>query len=160
MGKEKIKLSPPWLSFFRKLEALFKGDPEITLRYIEDPIAVKIYVDNPYKAAALSELLPQSRNFGGTIIYVDVVPCNEDTKPSKATLFKTAFEGNPAFGYMIDLEDVFVNPIHYCVFAKEVVQYWDDNLSDPHGKVSTLYQDIAKDIFEDTDEVIFCTDSY
>ena len=47
-----------------------------------------------------------------------------------------------------------------CVFAKEVVQYWNDSLSDPYGKVSTLYQDIAKDIFEDTDGVMFCTGEY
>ena len=60
---------------------------------------------------------------------------------------------------MIDIEGVFVNPIHYCVFKKEVAQYWGDNLGDPHGNVSTLYQEIAKDIFGESGGVIFCTDN-
>lgn len=157
---EKITMSPPWLGFFREIEALFKDDPEITIRYIEDPIAVKLYVDNQAKADALDAILPKSRNFGGTTIYVQVVPSNSAKNPSKALLFKTAFEGNPAFREMIDIEGILTNPIHYCVFAKEVVQYWNDNLGDPYGKVSTLYQDIAKDIFEDTEGVMFCTGEY
>ena len=156
---ERMKLTPPWIGFFNKLEALFKEDPEITLRYVEEPTAVKLYVNNPYKAAALEKLLPTSKNFGGKIIYIDVVPANKEEIP-KAVLFKTAFEGNPIFREMIDIEGVFVNPVHDCMFAKEVAQYWDDNLNDPHGNVSTLYQDIAKEVFEDSEGVIFCTDEY
>lgn len=163
MTKEKVTMSPtmspPWFSFFREIEAMFKNDPEITIRYVADPIAVKIYVDNPAKADALEKLLPKSRDFGGTTIYIDVVPSNTGAKETKAALFRTAFEGNPAFSQMIDIGDVFTNPIHYCVFKKEVVQYWDDNLGDPHGNISTLYQNIAYDIFKDTEGVIFCTDN-
>lgn len=162
MSKERVTISPPWLGFFRELEALFGKDPEITLRYVDEPTAVKFYVDNEAKAAALDAILPKSKNFGGKVIYVDLVLTNKAKNPSVASLFKTAFEGNPAFIEMIDIEGVFVNPIHYCVFAKEVVQYWNDNLSDPLGNVTTLYQDIAKDIFEESDTggVIFCTNEY
>ena len=155
---EKIKMSPPWVGFFRKMEALFKNDPDITIRYIKDPITIKLYINNQSKAEALMDLLPLKKNFGNVDVYIQVIPENNGVKENKASLFKKAFDGNPAFSYMIDLEDVFVNPIHYCVFKKEVVQYWDDNLADPHGKVSTLYQDLAYDIFKDTDGVIFCTD--
>ena len=47
----------------------------------------------------------------------------------------------------------------YVVFKKEVVQYFNDSLGDIHGVCSTLMQDIAKDIFEDTEGVYFCTDT-
>lgn len=156
---ERITMSPPWIGFFRKIEALFKEDPEITIRYIEDPITIKLYVNNQAKAEALSILLPKSRTFGGVTAYVQVVPSNIAKDVSNASLFKTAFEGNPVFDEMIDVEGVFINPIHYCVFRKEVVQYWDDNLADPNGNISTLYQALASDIFSDTDTkgVIFCT---
>lgn len=159
MTKERVKVTPPWVGFFNKLKALFGEDPEITFRYIEDPITARIYVSNPFKAEALKHLLPKSKDFGGKTIYIEVIPANGN-KITKASLFKAAFEGNPVFREMIDIEGVFVNPIHYCMFAKDVVQYWDDNFGDPHGNVSTLYQNLAEDIFEDTDGVIFCTDSY
>lgn len=158
---EKIKLSAPWFTYIREIEALFGEDPDITIRYIEKPLTIKMYVNNAAKADAISQLLPNQKVFGETILNIIVVPANENGT-SQAALFKTAFEGNPIFSEMIDIEGVYVNPIHYCVFRKEVVQYWNDNLADPHGNVSTLYQNIAEDIFQDTDKggVIFCTDEY
>lgn len=32
---EKVKLSPPWISFFREVEALFQEDPEVVIRYVD-----------------------------------------------------------------------------------------------------------------------------
>ena len=37
----------------------------------------------------------------------------------------------------------------YVVFKNCVVQFFNDNLNDCHGLISTLYQDIAAEIFED-----------
>ena len=158
---EKVKLSAPWFTYIREVEALFGEDPEITISYIEDPLTMKLYVDNATKADALAQLLPDEKVFGETVLTIIVIPSN-DLSTSKAALFEAAFEGNPIFSDMIDVEGVYTNPIHYCVFAKEVVQFWNDSLADPHGNVSTLYQDIADDVFEDIDTggVIFCTDIY
>lgn len=50
------------------------------------------------------------------------------------------------------------NPIAYCSFKKEVVQYPADDLSSETGLKSTLYEDLAREIFENTDGVYFCTD--
>ena len=46
----------------------------------------------------------------------------------------------------------------YVIFANKVVQYFNDSLSDAHGVCSTLYQDIARDVFGDDCGVYFCTD--
>lgn len=156
----KLKLSAPWYTYFREIEALFEQDPEITIRYTKNPLTIKLYVDNEEKADAIMQLLPTEKIFGETIVNIKVIPSNK-ISATKASLFKTAFEGNPIFSEMIDIEGVYINPIHYCVFKKEVVQYWNDNLADPHGNVSTLYQNIAEDIFQDIDKggVIFCTDN-
>lgn len=154
------KMSPPWLSFFRKIEVLFKDDPEITLRYIdEDPKTVKLYVNNVEKADALSKILPTEKNISGISVRIMVIPANVEARESGAELFKTAFAGNPAFEYVISIGEMYSNPVNYCVFKKEVVQYWNDNLGDPHGIESTLYQDIARDVFDDRYGMIFCTES-
>ena len=50
------------------------------------------------------------------------------------------------------------NPITYVVFVNEVVQYFNDDLGDVYGQCSTLYQEIAKDVFGETEGVFFCTD--
>ena len=49
------------------------------------------------------------------------------------------------------------NPITYVIFKKEVVQYYNDSLSDAHGMCSTLYQDIAKRILDADEGIFFCT---
>ena len=49
------------------------------------------------------------------------------------------------------------NPLTYVVLKKEVVQFFNDNLNDIHGLETTLYQTIAKDVFDGTG-VFFCTD--
>jgi hypothetical protein len=51
------------------------------------------------------------------------------------------------------------NPITYVIFKKEVVQYYDDNLGDAHGNRTTLYEQIANQIFEDREGIYFCTDN-
>lgn len=73
-------------------------------------------------------------------------------------MYKAAFEGNAAFNYLETVEGVFTNPISYVVFANEVVQFFNDDLNDIHGLKSTLYEDIARDVFEKKDGMCFCTD--
>lgn len=154
---DRLHISPPWISFCRKINAMFKDDPEITIRCIEDPLTIKLYVDNTAKANALTKILPMEKDFGGVKVYIQVIPNNVSSQ-NPADLFKDAFKDNPVFVDMITVGDVYINPVNYCVFKNEVVQYWDDNLGDPHGRVSTLYQDIADDVFEDKYGVIFCTE--
>lgn len=152
----KVGLSSPWVNFYRELEALFAKDPEVKVIYDEEKNDVKLYVDNLAKADALAQLLPVERTFGNITITVTVIPANKEGA-SKIQLFRTAFEGNGAFDYTTSAEGIFTNPIHYVVFANEVVQYFNDDLSDAHGVRSTLYQDIAEDVFENHESVYFCT---
>lgn len=152
----KLGLSSPWVNFYKELEALFAKDPEVKVVYDEEKNDVKLYVDNLAKADALAQLLPVERTFGNITITVTVIPANKEGA-SKIQLFRTAFEGNGAFNYTASAEGIFTNPIHYVVFANEVVQYFNDDLSDAHGVRSTLYQDIAEDVFENHESVYFCT---
>ena len=69
------------------------------------------------------------------------------------SLFDTAFSGNPAYAYSICPADegYYFFSLTYVVFKNCVVQFFNDNLNDCHGLISTLYQDIAAEIFEDAD---------
>lgn len=50
--------------------------------------------------------------------------------------------------------------MYYVVFKNCVVQFFNDNLNDIYGNISTLYQDIAREIFADAEweGVFYCTD--
>ena len=87
---------------------------------------------------------------------ITVIPAN-NANEDKLTLISKAFEGNPAFSDIVSTE-LFNKPISYVLFRKEVVQYFNDDLSDAHGICSTLYQDLAKEVFGESEGIFFCTE--
>ena len=154
--EDKFKLSPPWVTYVKELRALFEEDPAIKIDYDEDKNEVKLYVEGQEKADAISQILPAEKYFGNVPLYITVVPANA-ALASKASVIKKAFDGNPC------LKDVFVvskgvyTGMAYVVFENKVVQFFNDNLSDINGNMSTLYEDIARDILVNTDRIFFCT---
>ena len=152
------KISPPWVQYVNALKAMFGQDPEIRIEFHDetDSKYVKLYVDNQRKADALGKLLPLEMNFGGVDLGIIVVASN--LAISAAQLYKDAFKNNPVMVDINVVNGVFKNPLTYVVFKKEVVQYYNDDLSDEHGNRSTLYQELAKELFRMKDGVNFCTD--
>ena len=162
MENIKLKISPPWVTYANELTALFGEDPEIKINYDNDFPRVKLYVSNWKKATALDLLLRRGIEFGNVYLHVEVVPPNTerikfgDCNDYKL-VFEEAFKGNPAFSFVYQVEGIFSNKITYVVFKNKVVQFFNDNLNDVYGNVSTLYQEIAKDVF-DIKGICYCTD--
>ena len=152
----KINLSAPWVSYYHQIEALFQYDDEVCVIYDETNCEITLRVETASKATALDALLPHEVTFGNVTLKITVVPANEDD--SKVAMLARAFEGNPALSYIQEVSMPSSDAIHYVVFANEVVQYWNDDLSDVNGNCSTLYQEIAKDVFGDIPGVFFCTE--
>ena len=156
-----MKLSAPWITFYHEMEAMFGEDPEISVELDdsdEDEMIIKLYVDNPAKAEALEQLLPMEKKFGNVSVYLEIIPANEEE--SKIRLFQKAFENNPVFKFTYSVPNIGgLYPANYVVFENKVVQFFNDELNDIHGNKSTLYQEIAKDIFEDHEGIYFCTDT-
>lgn len=153
-----VKLSPPWVKYFREMEALFKNDPHIRMTFDEDNYVIKLYVEGAVKAEALTALLPAEKVFGNVTVKTEVIPANLNAE-DPLELFKAAFEGNPTLSYVKEGSGVFKDSFKYVVFRPEVVQFFNDDLGDVNGYCSTLYQDIAKDIFTANDNVYFCTEA-
>lgn len=151
-----IKLSAPWITFSREVSALFEKDPDVTTHYNDTNKEILVEVKNYEKAQALKKILPKERAFGGVTVKIKVQ--YDDSEKPLIECYETAFKNNPAFSYTFTVETT-ANPINYVIFAKEVVQYWNDDLSDPHGVTSTLYENIAEDIFGTDKGIIFSTDS-
>lgn len=150
-----IKLSAPWYTFYKKINALFELDPEVNVDFDDAKMIIKVYVGNAEKAEALYKLLPQQRMFGDVVVKVNVIPANK-LKDSAYSIASNAFRGNPAVDDVLKI-DTYYGQMCYVQFAKDVVQFYNDDLSDPRGLCSTLYQDIAKDVFETPNNLFYCT---
>ena len=71
---EKVKLSPPWVTYFNKVKALFGDDPEINVEYAEDnngPV-INIEVANEKKANAIRTLVPEEVPIGNILLKIFV----------------------------------------------------------------------------------------
>ena len=154
---EKVNLSAPWVIFYKEIEALFKEDPEVKTEFDEDAKAIRLYVDEAEKAEALSQLLPSERTFGNVTVSITVVPANR-LGANRIGLFQTAFKGNGAFAYAKTVEGSLGLSLSYVVFKRTVVQFFADNLQDVAGNRSTLYQELAADVFGEDAGVCFCTE--
>ena len=152
-----LQMSPPWVTYWRELQALFEGDHDVDLKFNEDEYTIDIRVRGATKADALGMLLPVEKEFGNVTLHINVIPANyEFTKPE---LFYSALRDNPNFAFVANVPDVMSNPISYVVFKKKIAQFFNDNLGDVHGNTSMLYEDIARNVFDEHNGIFFCTDT-
>lgn len=163
----RLKISPPWITYINKLQAIFDEDPQIAFNVDTNGLcpSVVLATNNPDKAAALKWLLPESKDFGNVTleIGIDCPKVSNLAFQNAKELFETAFANNPVFAYVVVPDGYWYIPLTYVVFKNCVVQFFNDNLNDPHGIISTLYQDIAAEIFEgmsfvNNSGISYCTD--
>ena len=167
MTKTRLKILPPWSVFVKELMAMFDDDPQIAfnVNWSGSNPSVTLATNNGEKAAGLKLLLPESKQFGNVTLKI-TIDCDKVPNivfPTAKKLFETVFEGNPAFVEVITPENYWYVDFTYVVFANKVVQISVDNILDPRGMVSTLFEDIASEIFanrtyRNTGGIAFCTD--
>ena len=151
-----VKISPPWTTYYRELVELFKKDKEIFIEFDKNKNEIEITTTKYEKSLALKKVLPCEKDFGGVKLKINVV--YKEPKMDAINAFKELAINNPIFKYTY-VFPTSANPIAYVVFAKEVVQYWNDDMSDPHGITSTLYENLAREVFSENPVIIFSTDS-
>ena len=153
----RLNLAPGWYIYISELQQMFKYDKEVHIVYDDENYNVKVYVDDSAKATALDDLLPPQKEFGNVILTIEVIPAN-GFSTYKQNVFEAAFKNNPVFSFVKTVSGIFPNDLTYVVVNNKVVQYYIDNLGDIYGNRSTLYQDIANNIFTPLEGVFYCTD--
>ena len=156
MSNIEPKLSAPWHIFAEKMKKLFEGDKDITVTCTDDNIhMINVLVDSQDKYEALVKLLPTMKEFSNVKVLIDVVPSNK-TK-TKRELFETLFKDNPVFSTILTKMTPADIEATYVMFKPKVAKYYADNLSDPWGYNNELYADIAREVFDDVDGIMFST---
>lgn len=159
MNNPVLKMQPPWITYFNKINAMFKDDPDIKVEFNESNAnpKVSLYVENHTKAEALQQLLGTEKKFGNITLTIDVIPANKVFK-SEVDLLNIVFDGNPIVN-QIATYDVFGAEMTFCEFRKEVIQFPNDDCSDLYGNFNGLAEDLARELFvgAHTAQINYCT---
>lgn len=151
-----LNLTTPWVEHYRKIDAFFKNDPDVYVVYNNDEVEIKVYVDNAEKGGALDALLPDEVEFGNVTLKIAVIPANDGKLTIPRNITSVAFTGNPIVDEIRSIT-LFGALETFVLFKKEVVQYSNDDIGDYFGIESTLYENIARDIFSPQLGVYYCT---
>ena len=151
-----VNLSAPWDIMAKNIEKLFERDPEVEVSYSEEQKTVVIRVfNNKSKYEAIEHIMPKHKQFGD--VTLDIMVATVTSNCTEPEYFAKAFEGNPAFKRCDCYNTPAGDSIYFAVFEKSVVQFHNDNIGNPYGIKSTLYEDIAREVFDNT-YMRFCTE--
>lgn len=161
---KKLVLEAPWETWCKELKAMFKYDKDIEVSDIYEPdngmdtdYGVAIMVSNHEKFIALDRLMPRMKSFGNVTLGIDLFD-EENMEVDMASMFKTLFNGNPIVDSVQTRTDQTGTDWNYVLFKPDVIQFFDDDLTDYNGLWSGLAEDIARDVFEENGRgVCFCT---
>lgn len=159
----KFNIEAPWYTFQKKVTALFANDPDIYVGDVYEPdnedidYAFDIEVRSHEKFVALDRVIPAKKQFGnvtlGIVLYDEE---NNDVHPGYE-LFNTIFKGNSIVKDLKTVTDRAGIDHVFVRFEPEVIQFYDDDLTDYNGNYNGLAEDIAREVFGDAWAVNFCT---
>lgn len=152
----KLKIQSPWIITYKKIVALFGRDADLEISSIvglpDGNYGLSIFSKNTPKLQAIEKILKSEYTFGNVKLYISFI-FEENNKDSiTAVDFKTAFSGNSILSNVYEREDITRTTINtYVLFSKEVIQFFNDNLKDFYGNYNGLAEDIAREIFNESD---------
>ena len=148
-----LKLSSPWMNYYKAMKAFFDKDPDVRVVFDEQTNKVNVYVEDEYKAVALDNLLIPVQEFGNITIRINVIPANgtflgDVVFEDQTDLIKAAFKYNDAVDSIKSWQFAVNASYTYVLFKDEVVHYFNDDLSSYTGHAHTLMQNIGDKIMK------------
>jgi hypothetical protein len=143
-----MNLSAPWYTYAKKVKAFFAYDDEVTVGELEKlgngHYSLAITVKNPAKAYALDKLVRPDTVFGETHVFTDVAL---DGVEGTEALLRTAFKGHFAVADVATKATPGGNSV-YLRFQPEIIQFYNDDLSDFAGNYTELIHKVAAEIID------------
>lgn len=158
-----MKIQAPWVTFHNMVSALFELDPDIIVCELyednEFDYAFDIHVEKHDKYVALDRAMPKVRQFGNVDLIIRMYDEENVGPVSDLDIYRTLFEGNRIVkDFKINTLPDGQTHVGYVRFEPEVIQFFNDDLTDYSGNWSGLAEDIANIVFcEDNRGIYFCT---
>jgi hypothetical protein len=153
--QERSTMNPPWITLWNQVRGSIGNDPRVTTTRLDQsrqPYLIRITVRDNAKAVGLASLVKRRHNFGNITVVVRI----EDRQGNHvnrvvpksprelAGLVRSAFTRNGWYRKVL-VKEFFGRLRVYAVFAKKVVQFYNDDLSDLYGN----YNGVAGAVFAD-----------
>ena len=154
--KAGVQLSSPWETYFKMVYNLFVNDPEVTvsdsIKETEDPGVYSFYLESPNatKIIALSKILKNEIQMGNITIKVEF-RCTNNAAVNAISAeitpddYRDAFTGNPLFVEVVSIKSV-VGTFDYAVFVRDIISFFNDDMSDYHANAHYIVADIVREI--------------
>ena len=151
MEQNIVGLQAPWITVLGKLQAMFEGDAEVEVKCPDmeaNPFVINIDTINSTKCEALKKVLKTHYEFGNITvdIFVRVIDDGSETEEPTIEDFAEAFAGNPVFVTTATIENPMGQEFDHVIFAKEVIQFYNDDISDIYGNFNGTVEQVACDI--------------
>lgn len=161
-SKKNVKLSPPWTTIEKFLAQMFEGDDDITIYPMirKEDGSREIVIESNYadKICALSELLNNEYDFGNVKLKITYRVTNKYCFTKNTDLYGTVIDALASTPRVEDIKKIrnFVEDEFIVIeFAKEVIQFFNDDLQDYYGNWNGTLVDVAKKIFKSNDKILF-----
>ena len=159
---ENPSMSAPWIAYAHKVIAAFEKDPDVTVDIGDADVSggfltIEIICKNYVKYLALQEILKRPEPISN--VRIDMVFTYSGTERDKQiSLYETALGGNPYFNSVIQLSDPREETVKYtfALFNNEIVQYFDDDISDYYGCNNMVPEDLFREVLKDDPEIRMC----
>ncbi|MGG2063868.1 hypothetical protein [Bacillus sp. S14(2024)] len=162
-NKKNVELSPPWITYFNKIKFSIGADPKVTVGPLildDDHYIILVTVTGNEKARAIATLLNPTISFG--YMNVNVVVSNREGQIASpfpcpldefeiAHYFQAALEGNLFFEDVVVKSQLPGGPnVVYPVFKPEVIQFFNDDISNLCNTFVAVAADVFKDVIQNT----------
>lgn len=153
-----LDLSAPWYVFHTQVFKLFEQDAEVIvdeeLEETETGFIFGIYSKNIKKIQAIKKLIGSKVVFGDVAVDIDY---GENENEDVAEVWKDAFSGNPLFCGIVSADIPFDGSCDYAIFKRDIIDFYDDNISDVNGNSHYIVADLVKEVVSNKD-IFICTE--
>ena len=149
VDETKVGLESPWCRFYKILYNLFEKDDSVEITMEEgSPVKINIGCSNACKLEAIKKVVGSSRSFGNVKVDIIYLLADSDDEPIALEEFVEAFKDT---GYLVDAKTAETptgDKVSFPIMAKDVIQFYDDNISDYYGNATIVVADAVKEILD------------
>jgi len=156
-----LGLQSPWVTLYNKIYFMFSNDEDLDISNLiesDGNYSMTIASNNTTKLKAIEKILKHEFSLGNITFKINFVYGENESDNITISDIKNAFNGNTVISTIKTAMTPAQDELTFVLFNREVVQFYNDDISDFYGNYNGLAEDIAREIFNNQFDINYCTD--